>query len=320
MQQPNSTQCSMCFLPYDDKEHLPYDICKESHSMCFTCLSKIKNNQHSACFVCKNPIEERVNRLAQQLIKMIRMMAANGQPRPSTGNNGIRGNVDSSAEGTEPDSSMVRTAFFPNPNEFVENLNHSLPQFPTSAKVLTHPPVLVQQPHPQTQPNIQIQEHYKVVSEKLLHLQTQQNEISGKYQQMAYKNQQQPPTEQLLQLQKQHLALQQEIDKLKKYQQDLYVQLKSINPMPYSGPDQQLLFNSFGVQSGKPTSSIKQATQAQGQNSQKQIAAKRQENIVPQGAMVAPTHHGGQQPVSNKMLPTANDNKIPNLPSQHPTK
>lgn len=110
-------------------------------------------------------------------------------------------------------------------------------------------------------------------------LQAQLNDVGSKYQQCAYKNQQQPPTEQMLQLQRQHAAIQAEVEKVKKYQQDLYAQSKNINPMPYTGPEQQQLFSSFGIQSGNiPAQAMKQPSaiipQGQGHSSQKNLARK----------------------------------------------
>lgn len=199
MQQPNFTQCPMCFLPYDDKERLPYDICKESHSMCLMCLMKIKNSQHTNCFVCRNPLEERVNRLAQNLLRIIRTMSVNAIPKPPVANNGNKSAASNSREASpsrDSDSSMVRTAFFPNPNEFNESLNQAPPQAPNSGKMIGLPssplpptvPLQAQQHH-----NLQVQEHYKAASDRLLLLQTQLNEVNGKYQQLVTKNAQQSP-------------------------------------------------------------------------------------------------------------------------------
>lgn len=117
MQKPNCTECSMCYLPYDDRDHIPYDICKESHSACYSCLMKIKNSQHTVCFFCPNPLEERVNKLAQQLLRMVKIMASQAQQNLQNSAN-INQSMDTrrNSPPKDPDNSMVRTAFFPNPS------------------------------------------------------------------------------------------------------------------------------------------------------------------------------------------------------------
>jgi hypothetical protein len=84
IQQSSAMQCPMCFRPFDEKDHIPYDICKESHSLCSNCLIKIKNSKHSNCFVCRNVLKERINKLAQQLLRIVWSLTAVGQLKPQT--------------------------------------------------------------------------------------------------------------------------------------------------------------------------------------------------------------------------------------------
>jgi hypothetical protein len=52
--------------------------------MCSSCLAKIKNSNHNNCFICKNPLEERSNKLAQQLLRMIWSLTTVAQQKPPT--------------------------------------------------------------------------------------------------------------------------------------------------------------------------------------------------------------------------------------------
>lgn len=63
-------QCPVCFKLFDEKEHLPYDVCKEGHHMCLSCIKNIKKT-HKTCTLCKNPFEERQNKYALQLLRVI---------------------------------------------------------------------------------------------------------------------------------------------------------------------------------------------------------------------------------------------------------
>lgn len=115
-------QCPVCLRYFDEKEHLPYDVCKEGHYMCLGCIKNVKK-AHKTCTWCKNPLEERQNKFALQLLRVINQQQLTINQLASKQKAQTVAAKTSNSPNEPTDNPMDRTAFFPNPSSFDDSFS-----------------------------------------------------------------------------------------------------------------------------------------------------------------------------------------------------